>query len=176
MKLVFDIETQNTFADVGGKSNLTELKISVVGVYWYPTNEYLIFTEENIDELEELMTRAEVLIGFNSRGFDNLVLQTYFKRLKLNMKKSVDIMVELENILGYKISLNSVAEGTLGELKSGHGLEAVDQWRRGELEALKKYCLDDVRITKAIYEYGLVNKMVKFKSTWDIYEAPVEWE
>jgi len=176
MKLVFDIETQNTFADVGGKANLADLKVSIVGVYWYPNDEYLIFTEDNIRELEDLMARAEVLIGYNIRGFDFGVLQPYFKTLKLVTKYNVDLMVDLENVLGYKIKLDNVAEGTLGTHKSGDGLDAVRYWREGKLDALKSYCLDDVRITKDIYDYGLKNRSVKFKSTWDIYEVPVDWQ
>lgn len=175
MKLVFDIETQNTFSDVGGKSNLADLKISVVGVYWYPKDEYLIFTENNISELEALMSQAELLIGYNNRGFDNMVLQQYFKQLKLNNKKSVDIMVDLENTLGYKIKLDSVAEGTLGIHKSGDGLDAIKYWHAGDMESLSKYCLDDVKITKGVYDFGLENKFVKFKSNWDVYEVPIGW-
>lgn len=175
MKLVFDVETQKTFADVGGKSNLADLKISVVGVFWYGTNEYLTFTEDKLGELEDLMGRAEVLIGYNIRGFDYPVLQPYFKTLRLGNKKSLDLMVDLENILGYKVKLDNVAEGTLGTHKSGDGLDAVRYWRDGDMESLKKYCLDDVRITKEVYDYGVKNRQIKFKSTWEVYEVGVEW-
>lgn len=175
MKLVFDIETQNTFVDVGGKSNLADLKISVVGVYWYPTDEYLVFTEDKLAELEDLMAKAEVLIGYNIRGFDFPVLQPYFKTVCLGSRRSFDLMADLENILGYRIKLDNAAEGTLGRHKSGDGLDAVRYWRDGNVQALKKYCLDDVRITKEIYDYGVKNKQIKFKSTWEMYEVPVEW-
>ena len=43
MKLVLDIETQQSFKEVGGKSNLNLLKISVVGAYWYGDNKYYTF-------------------------------------------------------------------------------------------------------------------------------------
>ena len=32
-QIVFDIETKNSFADVGGEANLKKLDVSVVGVY-----------------------------------------------------------------------------------------------------------------------------------------------
>jgi len=35
--------------------------------------------------------------------------------------------------------------------------------------------LKDVEVTKNIYEYGLQNKQIKFKSSWDTYEIPVDW-
>ncbi|MFA5811488.1 MAG: hypothetical protein WC956_04060, partial [bacterium] len=38
--------------------------------------------------------------------------------------------------------------------KSGSGLEAIRLWREGRMEELKRYCLDDVRLTRDVYEYG----------------------
>ena len=34
------------------------------------------------------------------------------------------------------------------------GAEALVFFKEGRMEELKKYCLDDVRITKEVYEYG----------------------
>ena len=49
-------------------------------------------------------------------------------------------------------------------------LNAVLYWERGDkksLELLKKYCEDDVRITKDIYDYVLKNKILKFTDYWN---------
>ena len=176
MKIVVDIETQNSFQDVGSRSNFTALKVSVAGVYWYPEDKYYIFKENEMDKLENLFSQAEYIIGFNTVGFDLPILQQYMKNLNLLNKKQIDIMLMLADILGYRISLDAVAKATLGTKKSSSGLEAIKMWRKGQLEKLKDYCLNDVRLTKEIYEYGLKNKLVKFNAGWQNYEVPVTFE
>jgi DEAD/DEAH box helicase domain-containing protein len=61
----------------------------------------------------------------------------------------------------------------LGKGKSGTGLQAILYWRNGRLEELKKYCLDDVRVTKQVYEYGVKNKKILYSDYFNIKEAPV---
>ena len=74
----------------------------------------------------------------------------------------VDIMEELHKTLGHRVSLESVATATLNEGKSGNGLMAIEYYRNGDFENLAKYCLDDVRITKDVYEFGIQNAHVFF--------------
>ena len=49
--LVLDLETQKTFDEVG-RQNLHKLKVSVAGIYDYLTDEYRIYEESEIPELE----------------------------------------------------------------------------------------------------------------------------
>ena len=175
MKLVLDIETQNSFQQVGGKSNLQALKISLVGVYNYKDGKYYTFMENELNKLAELLNKAELIIGFNLIGFDYPVLQSYLKNINFSGIKTLDILNEINKYLGYKIKLQSVAQGSLGVGKSGSGLDAIKYWEQGKIDKLKKYCLKDVEVTKDIYEYGVKNKMVKFKSLWEKYDIPVEW-
>jgi DEAD/DEAH box helicase domain-containing protein len=172
MKLVLDIETQNSFQDIGGKSDLSLLKVSVAVAYWYPEDKFYTFTESEMDQLENLILQAEYLVGFNTIGFDLPVLQQYMKTNLLN-KKQIDLMVELENVLGYKVGLQAVAKATLGVGKLSSGLEAVKMWQEGRLEELKKYCIEDVRLTKDIYEFVLKNGFIKFHAGWEDYEVPL---
>lgn len=77
------------------------------------------------------------------------------------------------------MKLDQVAEGTLGINKSGNGLDAIVWWRNGEIEKIKKYCLDDVKITKDVYEYALKNKKLIFKEgpfTKEIKLDTKHWE
>ncbi len=175
MKLVLDIETQNSFQEVGGKSNLDQLKISLVGAYWYGDDKYYTFLENELDKLAELIHQAELIIGFNLRGFDYPILQKYLKNINFSGLKTLDIMQDIEKYLGYKIKLDKVAEGSLKETKSGTGLDAIRYWRKGKIDELKKYCLQDVKVTKEIYEYGVKNQHVKFKALWENYSVPVNW-
>ncbi len=175
MKAVIDIETRNSFQDVGSRSNLTLLKVSVAVVYWYPEGKYYFFFEEDMEALENLLSQAEYIIGFNTLGFDLPVLQQYMKTLQLANKKQIDMMLELENILGYKVGLQAVAKGTLNMGKLSSGLEAIKMWEEDRIDELKKYCQEDVRLTKEIYEYGLNNKKVRFNAGWEDYDVPVNW-
>jgi DEAD/DEAH box helicase domain-containing protein len=64
--------------------------------------------------------------------------------------------------LGFRVKLDSIAEATLGRKKIGHGLEAIKWWRSGDKEKVMQYCLEDVKITKDIYEYALKNGHLKY--------------
>ena len=114
-----------------------------------------------MEELAELFLPARTLVGFASNRYDVPVLNLYFRKLKdreaLNLwaKERVDILEEIERQTGERISLNQLAEANLGVKKEGHGSEAIALYERGELEALKKYCLQDVELTKRIYDIYL---------------------
>ena len=150
-KLVFDIETKNSFADVGGDRNVELLQVSVVGAYSYDQDKYFCFEENEIDEFVGLVKNARLLIGFSSKRFDVPVLK---KHIPFDMAKMphFDILEEIEKVLGRRIGLGVLAEANLGVGKTGHGLEAIELWKRGEVQKLKDYCAQDVKITKDIFE------------------------
>ena len=77
---------------------------------------------------------------------------------------TIDLLAEIERCLGFRIKLDDVAQATLGVGKSGHGLMAVEYWRNGELDKLRDYCLQDVKVTRDIYEYALQNGRVSFNN------------
>ncbi|MDP2599922.1 MAG: ribonuclease H-like domain-containing protein [Deltaproteobacteria bacterium] len=152
--IVLDLETKRTFEDVGGRDNLGALGVSMVGVYSYRHNEYQAYFENDFPKLFSVLSEKPLVIGFNHRRFDMPVLQPYFKDFDLKQLKLLDVMEELTKTLGHRIGLDAVAQATLGAKKSGHGLDAIRYWNTGDLENLKKYCLEDVRLTKEVYEYG----------------------
>lgn len=162
-KIVLDLETQKSFDDVGGGRNLQLLKVSVVGIYDYSDGEYKAFEEQEIPRLEEILRKTALIIGFNIKRFDFPVLQPYLS-LDLGKVPYLDIMEEFVRIKGHRISLESLARATLGEGKSGDGLEALRFYRKGKMEELKDYCLDDVRLTKELYEYGIKNRKLYYTS------------
>lgn len=149
-----DLETKNSFDEVGGREHLEKLEVSFVGVYDYTRGTYLSFGEGERRELKELLREADLLIGFSIKGFDIPILDEW---LGVSLRKEcmvIDIMDDVERVLGFRISLNNIAGATLGISKSGHGLDAIRWYREGRLEKLKQYCLRDVKITKGIYEHG----------------------
>ena len=153
--IVLDLETKKTFDEVGGQHNKHLLGVTVVGVYSYNRNEYRAFKEEEFNKLLELLKNTKLVIGFNSISFDFNVLQPYFKNFNLNSIPHLDILKEIFDILGFRLKLESVAQTTLGYGKSGSGLDAITYHRNNEWDKLIKYCLDDVKVTKELYEYGL---------------------
>ena len=175
--IVFDIETQHEFSEVGGRDYPHLLKVSVVCCYSYAQDKFLEFEEKEIPQLEELLKSAGLLIGFNTKHFDYRVLQPYLKELDLSSIPACDILEDISNVLGHRLSLDSIAEATLGTKKSGHGLDAIRYFREGNMEALKKYCTDDVRITRDIFEYGKTNGKLMYFSKYrpDQLTVPVDW-
>ena len=176
--LVFDLETQNSFDDVGGRAYPHLLKISVAGVYSYKQDKFFVFEEDQIGEFEKMIKNAALLIGFNTKYFDNAVLQPYLKEIDLKEVPACDIMEDIANVLGHRLSLDAVAKATLGTKKSGHGLDAIKYFREGNMDALKSYCLDDVRITRDLFDYGRKNKEMFFneKGSEEKLTIPVYWE
>jgi uncharacterized protein YprB with RNaseH-like and TPR domain len=176
-KIVFDIETRNIFSDVG-KADATLLDISLVGVYDYETDKYSSYLVEDLPKLWPLIEKADMLITFNGDHFDIPLLNKYYSG-DLSKIRSLDILKEIRESLGRRIGLSKIAQGTLGKDKSGHGLEAVAWWKSGEIEKIRKYCLEDVKITKEVYEYALKNKKLKYTEDGKTAEFPIdtkEWE
>jgi len=176
-KVVFDIETSNIFSEVGS-SDVTKLDISVVAVYESNTNEYTVYEVEEFDKMWPIFERADMLVGYNSDHFDIPLLNKYYAG-DLTKIKSLDILVEVKNALGRRLKLETIAQATLGEGKSGHGLEAVKWWKEGKKDLVKKYCIDDVRITKEVYDYAYKHRELKYLDFGDervIKLDTSEWE
>ncbi len=176
-KIVFDIETSNLFQDVAS-NDPAALDISVCCIYDYETDKYSSYTKETLSELWPIFEKADMIIGFNSDHFDIPILNKYYSG-DLTKIKSLDLLKEVKNSLGRRIKLDTIAEATLGKNKSGHGLEAVVWWRNGEKQKVIDYCIDDVKITKDVYEYALKNKVLKYsdgKTIKDIILDTSNWE
>jgi len=150
-RIVFDIETKNSFADVGGEENIKKLEISVVGAYSYKHDQYFVFDENEFLKMNEFFKEAELLVGFWSKHFDVPVLEKYLS-FNLAAIPHFDILEEIEKKLGRRVSLEVLAQANLGKGKSGTSLKAIDFYHRGEMEQLKNYCLQDVKLTKEIFD------------------------
>ncbi len=170
-KVVFDIETSNIFADVG-KADPSLLDISVVCLYDSSSDSYHSFEQHEFKNLWPILESADLLIGFNSEHFDLPLLNKYYSG-DLYKIPHLDILKEIKNSYGRRMKLDQIAEGTLGINKSGHGLEAVVWWRNGEKEKVKKYCIDDVKITKDVFDYAVKNNKLKFKEDGKIIDIPL---
>lgn len=156
-EIVLDIETQNIFADVG--NDIKGLKVSVVCLYDYNTGEFSSFREDELKNLWPLLENADRIIGYNSIYFDIPVLNNYYSGNLLSFPQ-LDMLVEIKKNLGSRLKLNDVAKATLKIEKSGEGLQAVEWFKQGNWDDLIKYCMDDVKITRDVYEFGKKNKQL----------------
>ena len=175
-KVVFDIETINDF--LPGKFDPSTLDISVVGIYDSLTDSYDSFLQSDFGRLWPILERTDILIGYNSDHFDIPILNRYYPG-DLTRIKSIDLLKEIKDVLGRRLKLDGVSQATLGIGKSGDGLQALRWWKEGQIEKVRSYCLDDVRITKELYDYALKNGVLKYKDFDTIREIPLktsEWE
>jgi DEAD/DEAH box helicase domain-containing protein len=168
-KVVFDIETKNTFSDIGKRDPAT-LDISVVGVYDSGTDSYTTYLEEDFGKLWNIIEGADLLIGFNSEHFDLPLLNKYYPG-DLYAIKSLDLMKEIQKSLGRRIGLDAIASATLGTSKTSNGLQAVVWWKQGKIQEIRDYCIADVQITKEVYEYALREQCILYR---DVFTRKVE--
>jgi len=176
-KITFDIETTNTF-DEAGSSNPADLDLAVVCIHDSLDDSFSHYFKENLHELWPKIEAADMLIGFNSNHFDVPLLNKYYAG-DLTKIKSLDILEKVHASLGRRIKLNDIAFATLGEQKSGNGLESIVWWRNGDIQKVVDYCIQDVNVTKKVYDYAVEHQKLKYPKGSEIAEFPVDtsdWE
>lgn len=170
--IVFDLETQNIFEDVGS-SDPVALDISVATFYDSVTDKYTTLTIDELDQAWPIIEQADALVGYNSNHFDIPLLNKYYPG-DLTHIKSIDLLESIRQSLGRRLRLDSVAEATIGAKKSGHGLQAVRWWKEGKIDEIKKYCEQDVKVTKKVFDYAMAHGHVKFKDGSRKREIPLD--
>jgi hypothetical protein len=171
-KIVFDIETKNFFNDP------SKIDITLVAIHDSETDSYSSYLEEELSKLWPIIERADLLIGFNSNHFDIPVLNKYYPG-DLTKIQSLDILDKVKDAYGRRMRLDQLAEGTLGTHKSGGGKDAITWWKEGQIEKVRKYCINDVAITKALHDYALKHNKLIFKEGRKLNEIKLDtsdWE
>lgn len=149
--IILDIETKNTFGDVGGKEHLTKLSISVACFYSLNKTRHFCFDENQFEEMKEFLSQRAILVGFSSNKFDIPILQ-HTLDMDLMSYPRLDISDEIEIRTGRMIGLNDLANYNLGTQKTGTGLNAPVLYAQGKFDELKEYCKQDVEITTKLFE------------------------
>ncbi|KAB2639595.1 MAG: helicase [Verrucomicrobia bacterium] len=180
----FDLETQRSFGDVGGFSNKSKMGVSVGVSYSTARGGYEIYPENEMERLGEELVRADLVVGWNHLQFDYPVLQPYIFHTLAEQTLNLDMMLELEKLLGFRLKLDSVASATLGTGKTADGLDALRWWQQhkknGEFAPLRKiaeYCAFDVKVTKCVHEYALQHGLLKYDDrNGRVVEIAVDWK
>ena len=149
--VVLDLETKYSFRDYDDPK---KLGITVVAIYDYKESQGKVFEEKELNQLFPILEAASYIIGYNVANFDILVLQSYYPG-RVDVFTPFDILDDIKEKIGRRISLNEVIGATLGKKKTGHGFQAINLYNEGRIDELKKYCLDDVMFTRELFEYGV---------------------
>ncbi|MFS8158745.1 MAG: ribonuclease H-like domain-containing protein [Candidatus Roizmanbacteria bacterium] len=172
MPVVIDFETKHTFREF---SDPAKLQISVAGIYDYASDKGYVFQEHELQGLFNLIEQASCVIGFNIDEFDLPVLEPYYAG-DTKQFYTFDIMQDVREKLGRRLSLDSIIKATLKKQKTGHGLRAVELFKEKKIEELSQYCLDDVMLTKELFEYGVENGEISYLSPVGTTNLAVSWK
>jgi hypothetical protein len=180
----FDLETQRSFGDVGGFSNKDKMGVSVAVTYSTARGSYEIYTENEMDKLGEELIRADLVVGWNHVQFDYPVLQPYVFHTLAEQTINMDMMLDLETKLGFRLKLDSVASATLGTGKTADGLDALRWWQEHKktgdfapLRRIAEYCAFDVKVTKCVHEYALAKGILRYDDrNGRTLEIAVDWK
>ena len=171
----FDLETQKSADEVGGWDKISAMRMSVGVTYSTARGDYRIYHEKQVNELITELQRADLVVGFNHLRFDYEVLHGY-TAFDLRQLPTLDMLVELQNKLQHRLSLDSIATATFGVEKTAEGLQAIEWFRQGKMLDIAEYCCYDVKITKLVHEHGVNHRQLHYHNRFGKkLTVPVEW-
>jgi DEAD/DEAH box helicase domain-containing protein len=172
----FDLETQKSAEDVGGWGNIHKMGLAV-GVVWDSLDrKFFTYEEKESANLVEKLRTADLAVGFNIIGFDYTVLQPY-SDFDLQEINTFDMLIDVKKKLGFRLSLNHLAQHTLNAEKSADGLVSLQWYKEGKINKIIQYCKQDVGITRDLYLYGEKNGFVKYQSrSGNPRDLKVDWK
>ncbi|MBI1840682.1 MAG: ribonuclease H-like domain-containing protein [Verrucomicrobia bacterium] len=171
----FDLETQKSADEVGGWDKIRDMRMSIGVTYSTGRGDYRIYGEPDVDELIRELQRADLVVGYNHIRFDYEVLHGYTV-LDLTQVPSLDMLVELQKTLQHRLSLDAIAQATLGVEKTSEGLQALKWFKEGKLMEIAEYCCFDVKITRLVHEYGAAHRQLHYVNRFGkALSVPVAW-
>src|SRR3989304_3488885 len=168
----FGLETKSSFREFDDPKRL---EVSVAALYDYRDHQKKIFEEKELNKLFPILESASYVVGYNVANFYIAVLQAYYPG-KVSVFTPFDILDDIKSKIGRRISLNEVVGATLEKKKSGHGLQAINLYKEGKIDELKQYCMDDVMLTKELFEYGIKNGEIFYLTPNGKLSIPVDWK
>jgi hypothetical protein len=174
--VVYDTEIKNVVDGIKvtwGTKNL--MGISVACLFDYLTGDYQVYFDKDVEQLAHRLNAADLVVGFNTTGFDNDVVRSNGgKSLWDDEKlKNWDILEHSRRSTGWTpkdrfpsgMKLDDHLEATFGEqfMKTADGADAPLMFQRGEIGKLTSYCLADVRREKTLFEHIVQHGWVKTK-------------
>jgi DEAD/DEAH box helicase domain-containing protein len=173
----FDLETQKGAAEVGGWHNKRDMRMSIGVTYSTERGGYRIYPESETDELIAELQRADYVVGYNVISFDYEVLARY-SVFDLSAVPTIDMLVDVEAVLGKRIGLDAIATETLGAGKTAVGTDALKWWKEGKILPIAEYCCYDVKATMLVHQFGAIHGQVYYLNdkTQRRESVPVKWK
>jgi len=172
----FDLETQRSADEVGGWDNKHLMKMAVAVVYDSLDEKFYTYLESDVEGLVNKLLLADLVVGFNILNFDFAVLQPYTTVDLKNRVRCFDILKDVWDRLGYRVSLNQIAKSSLKIEKSGNGLLSLQWFKEGKMAQIIEYCIKDVEITRDVFLYGLKNGYLDFEKNGQSVRLPINWD
>jgi len=171
----FDLETQKSAEEVGGWDKISRMGMSIGVIYSTTQGTYKIYSEKQVGDLITDLQRADLVVGFNNLRFDYEVLHGYTS-FDLRQLPTLDMLVELQNQLRHRLSLDAIATATLGLEKTAEGMQAIEWYREGKLLEIAEYCCYDVKLTRLVHEYGAQHRELHYHNRFGKkMTVPVKW-
>jgi hypothetical protein len=168
--IVFDIESRLWAKDLDPKDEehgwelLRQGKGGASAISLYDTHEEWLYTydDHEIETAARHLEQADILVGYNSDGFDIPVMEGLARR-RLRIRHSFDIYTALTGACAMRgiklgkgdLKLERISRRNLGRGKIEHGGNAKQLAKDGKFGRLFRYCSDDVHLT-----YDLFMKIV----------------
>lgn len=156
--MAYDVETEHPILakrDVpvagiryaSGWTDYLGMGVAVVGCA-LSDGRFDFFFGDQLADFFDLARGCDYVVSWNGSRFDSKLLAAHGCSLPV---ADYDLMAAWQRATGKMVGLGAVARSNLGEGKSGDGAEAPLRWQRGEIWPVVDYCLDDARITAALW-------------------------
>jgi DEAD/DEAH box helicase domain-containing protein len=173
---VLDLETQRSAAEVGGWHRADQMRVSCGILYDSRKDTFIEYLEDQIMQLIEDLQNIDLIVGFNIKRFDYLVLKGY-SNFDFSTLNTLDILEDIHTYLGFRLSLAHLALETLGATKQADGLQALRWWKEGRIRDIIDYCKMDVQLTRDLYLFGRTNGHLIFcNRDQKRIRIPVDWQ
>ncbi len=171
----FDLETQRSAEEVGGWGKISRMGMSVGVTYSAARGQYVIYGEKQVNQLIGDLQRSDLVVGFNILRFDYEVLHGY-TTFDFRQLPTLDLLIELQDRLQHRLSLDSIATATFGLEKTAGGMQAIQWFKEGKLLQIAEYCCYDVKLTRLVHEYGTQHRQVHYHNRFGKkLSVPVSW-
>lgn len=159
--VVFDLEIKNV---IDGQ-NITwadhaKMGISVGVAYFFKTDEFKVYLDDNVKELAEELNNADIVSGFNIVHFDLPLLKATTGIKSPEPSQVYDLLVESRvagtiDKFSKGMRLDDHLSGTFGQMfkKTEDGAQAPIMFQNGHHGRLISYCIADVKREMMLFDH-----------------------
>ena len=153
----------------GNEGNLHSIGMSVGVVRDTSKSLNCVYLESHAKMLVTHLHSVDLVIGYNIRRFDYIVLEKYGGTM-LKYLPTFDMFLEVQKSTDQMISMANLAKRTLNIELDKLGANAVNKWWEEEKQEVIGYCILDVDITQKLFNHACREGYLKY---WDWNERKV---